>query len=160
MEEEGITGEYTLSGTLHVAKAFRATLKVCVGCHEFTLQESFGELDVSDFVSVRAGRLPVPFGGFSQRVSHAQMESSSWPLPYAMGHMVRGEEFNQAIVPAPIVDNGFQATFGAWLGGSTRATLEMAVVCGFVGDSPDIAFDVSATLRTTTASPPARPGSS
>ncbi len=142
MEEEGIVGEYSLYGTFHASRNLRATVRLCVGCHEFTLQEAYGELDLSAF-SVRAGRLPVPFGGLSGRVNHAQMESSSKPLPYIMGHMVRGEQFNQGILPAPIVDNGFQATATAWLGESAKATLEAAVVRGFVGDSPDLDFEIS-----------------
>lgn len=143
LPEEGVTGEFSLGATFHAAKPLRFTIRACVGCHELELQNAYADFDLNDVLSVRAGRIQIPFGGLSERTSHAQQESASRPLPYSMGHMVRGEEFNQGVLPAPIVDNGFQASLGAWIGDGARLTVEAAAVRGFKGSDPDLDFQFS-----------------
>lgn len=142
MTERGIVGQYALGGTLHLAHSLRVELRTCVGCHGFEVQSAYVEFDVAEFASIRAGRIPVPFGSLSQRVAPDQMESSSKPLPYIMGRMVRDKAFNQGIVPAPIIDNGGSVFGNVWLG-SAQLGYEVGIVRGLKGDSPDLAFDLS-----------------
>lgn len=143
MEEEGVVGEFGLGGSLHLARSFRFEVKACSGCHGLEVQNAYLELDLASFVSVRAGRIPVPFGSFSQRSNPSQMESTSKPLPYIMGRMARDDAFNQGILPAPLVDNGAAIFGNTWLGSAVQVGYEIAGLRGYKGDSPDLAFDSS-----------------
>jgi hypothetical protein len=141
--EEGITGEYSLGTTYHADKTLSVTVRACVGCHEFQLQNAYVDWEVNSTWSFRAGRIPVPFGGFTRRTSPAQVESGTKPLPYIMGGMVREEPFNMGIVPAPFIDNGAAVTGTFWVTKTTKLTIEMALVRGLKGFSPDIDFEQS-----------------
>jgi len=143
MTGRGILGQFSLGGTLHLAHSLRVELRACVGCHGFELQNAYVEFDITEFATMRAGRIPVPFGSMSQRVSPDQMESTSKPLPYIMGRMVRDKAFNQAIIPAPIIDNGGAILGNVWLGSSMQLGYEVGIVRGLKGDSPDLQFDIS-----------------
>jgi hypothetical protein len=141
--EEGITGEYALGATYHVDKTFNITVRACVGCHSFELQNAYVDWQLDSTWSFRAGRIPVPFGGFSRRTSPSHIESATKPLPYIMGGMVREQQFNMGIVPAPFIDNGAAVTGTFWITKSAKLSVETAVVRGLNGFSPDIDFDVS-----------------
>src|SRR5262245_34355183 len=67
--EEGITGEYSVGATYHADKSFSVTVRACVGCHSFELQSAYFDWEMNPTWSVRAGRIPVPFGGFSRRTN-------------------------------------------------------------------------------------------
>ena len=141
--EEGITGEYSVGATYHADKTFSVTVRACVGCHSFELQSAYFDWEMNPGWSLRAGRIPVPFGGFSRRTSPSHVESATKPLAYIMGGMVREEQFNMGIVPAPFIDNGASLTGTMWVNSSSKVTLEMAVVRGLKGFSPDIDFEAS-----------------
>lgn len=141
--EEGFIGEYSLGATYHADKSLTVTVRACVGCHSFELQNAYVDWELNSSWTFRAGRMPVPFGGFSRRTSPSHVESSTKPLPYIMGGMVRQDQFNMGIVPAPFIDNGAGVTGTMWLTKSSKLSLEMAVVRGLKGFSPDIDFEVS-----------------
>jgi hypothetical protein len=143
MTGEGILGEFELDGTLHLAKSFRITMRACVGCHGFQLQNAYFDYDINQVLTLRAGRIPLPFGSFSQRANPVQMESTSKPLPYIMGRMVNDKAFNLGIIPAPAVDNGGALLGNVWLSDSLQLGYEAALVRGFEGESPDIQWDTS-----------------
>jgi hypothetical protein len=138
MPDRGIAGEFALGGELYFSREITLSAQVCVGCHGFELQKAYGEYRASDAFILRAGRLSVPFGGISDRTSPAQVESSSMPLPYIMGWMVRRNEFNLGIVPSPIVDNGAEFLGNLWLSEGVELGYEVAVTTGLKGTSPDI----------------------
>ncbi len=140
--EEGVVGEYALGATFHASRGLRIQVRTCVGCHDFQIQNAFGEAELSESLTLRVGRLPVPFGSLSRRVNPAQMESSTKPLPYIMGGMVGERAFNLGIVPAPAVDNGASIQASFWLG-PVQIGGEAAVLRGFKGTSPDIDYAVS-----------------
>ncbi len=141
--EEGIIGEYSLGATYHADKTFTVTVRACRGCHEVTVQSAYADWEITPTWTFRAGRIPVPFGGFTRRTSPAHVESATKPLPYIMGGMVREEPFNMGIVPAPFVDNGAALTGNFWVTKSAKVSVEMAVVRGLNGFSPDIDFEAS-----------------
>lgn len=143
MTDEGVIGEFALGGTLHLAKSFRVNIRACVGCHDFHLQSAYFDYDLSSSLTLRGGRLPLPFGSMSQRANPVQMESSSKPLPYIMGKMVNNNAFNMGIVPAPAVDNGVSLLGNVWLSDSAQLGYEVALVRGFTGGGPDIDWDAS-----------------
>lgn len=141
--QEGITGEFSLGATYHADQRLSVTVRACVGCHSFELQSAYVDWEVNDTWSFRAGRIPVPFGGFTRRTSPAQVESGTRPLPYIMGGMVRQEPFNLGIVPAPFIDNGAAVTGTFWVAPSAKLTVETALVRGLKGFSPDIDFEIT-----------------
>jgi hypothetical protein len=151
--DRGITGEYALGGRLEIGRDFRVAVRACVGCHGFELQAAYGEYDFCEFLTLRAGRLPLPFGSLSQRTSPAQVESSSKPLPYIMGSMVRRNEFNLGIIPSPIVDNGAAILGNVWVSPSLQVGYEVAAVTGLKGTSPDIDWVATRSFRDNNGEP-------
>ncbi len=139
LPEEGIAGEYSVRAHLELDRRLSITVRSCVGCHGIEVESVYADLALADGLALRAGRIPVPFGGLSRRTSPAQAESSSRPLPWIMGGMVRRREFNMGIVPAPFVDNGVALQLDQTLR-SLHVTLETALVRGLKGASPDINF--------------------
>jgi hypothetical protein len=68
----------------------------------------FVELRAADELHVRIGRLTPSFGSFPQRHDPANHMTSDKPLPYDMGRMLRRNEWDEGILPAPWVDNGLE----------------------------------------------------
>ncbi|HZN62513.1 MAG TPA: hypothetical protein VFC90_08925 [Planctomycetota bacterium] len=151
--EEGITGEYSLGATYHADKSFTVTVRACVGCHSFELQSAYFDWNVDPTWTVRAGRIPVPFGGFSRRTNPSHVESGTKPLPYIMGGMVRQEQFNMGIVPAPFIDNGAAVTGTFWVSRSATLSVETALVRGLKGFSPDLDFEASRDFEDSNGEP-------
>jgi len=141
--EEGIIGEYSLGGTYHIDKKMSVVVRACLGCHDFQVQNAYVDWEVNDTWTFRAGRIPVPFGGFSRRTSPAHVESSTKPLPYIMGGMVQEKAFNMGIVPAPFIDNGAAMNGKFWITKTTELSVEMALVRGLKGFLTDIDFIVT-----------------
>lgn len=143
MAEEGVAGEYVLGASLHLDRRLTVSARSCFGCHGFELQSAVADYEVFEGVTLRAGRFPLPFGSMSVRFLPHQLESTSKPLPYIMGFMPRGREFNQGILPVPAVDNGAGATANLWLADGIQLGLEAAVTRGFKGVNPDLDFELS-----------------
>ncbi len=141
--EEGFTGEFSLAGQLQISKGFSVSLRTCVGCHQVEVQEAYADIELAPTWTLRAGRFPIPFGAASRRVDPAHRESSSKPLPYIMGHMVRGEEFNNGILPAPASDNGFSLLGNFPVGARGQVVAELAATRGLEGSGPEPDFAIS-----------------
>jgi len=153
MPEEGVTGEYAIGGSLHLSRRFEVTVRACYGCHQLEVQAAYADYDLATWLTLRAGRIAVPFGGLSRRTSPSQVESTSKPLPYIMGWMVRGKEFNRGIVPAPFVDNGAALLGNLWLGESLQLGFEVAGVRGLKGTASDINFELTRDLEDNNGEP-------
>ena len=137
---DGATAELSVRVTKDFGKNASASLKVCFACHGFEVAMGYIELRASDELHVRIGRMTPTFGSFPQRHDPANHMSSDKPLPYDMGRMLRRNDWDEGILPAPWVDNGIEVGgTHFWSGGE----LDYAVfaVSGPKG-SPDAAdFD-------------------
>jgi hypothetical protein len=107
------------------------------------MQNAYVDWEINPTWTFRAGRIPVPFGGFSRRTSPSHVESATKPLPYIMGGMVQQERFNMGIVPTPFIDNGAGMTGTFWVSKSAKVSVETAVVRGLKGFSADIDFETT-----------------
>ena len=141
--EEGFIGEYSLGGTYHIDKKMTVVVRACLGCHDFQVQNAYVDWEINDNWTFRAGRIPVPFGGFSRRTSPAHVESSTKPLPYIMGGMVQEKAFNMGIVPAPFIDNGAAMNGKFWITKTTELSVEVGVVRGLKGFTTDVDYVVT-----------------
>lgn len=105
---DGATAELSLRMTKDFTKNISATAKVCFACHGFEAAMGYVEVRVADELHVRVGRLTPSFGSFPQRHDPANHTTSDKPLPYDMGRMLRRNEWDEGILPAPWVDNGIE----------------------------------------------------
>ncbi len=100
---------------------------------------------VRDELNFRIGRFSPSFGAFNVRHDPANHATSSKPLPYDMGRMLRMNAWNEGVIPSPFPDNGIEIGGTHWFG--DRAQLDYAVyaVSGFKADegSPDIEWSHS-----------------
>src|SRR6266850_7841764 len=69
---------------------------------------AFFEYRASNEFRVRIGRMTPAFGSFPLRHDPANHLTSDKPLPYDMGRMLRRNDWNEGILPAPWVDNGIE----------------------------------------------------
>lgn len=141
--EEGVTGEFAMGATYHADKSLTVVVRACVGCHSFELENAYFDWEMTPTWSLRAGRIPVPFGGLSRRTDASHVESATKPLPYMMGGMPYEANYNLGIVPAPFIDNGAAVTGTFWVTKNSKVTVETALVRGLKGTSPDLDFELS-----------------
>src|SRR5689334_11404115 len=85
-----------------------ASIKLCVACHGIETGMAFFDLRVADELNFRVGRFTPQFGSFPIRHDPANHRTSDKPLPYDMGRMLRINDWNMSILPAPWVDNGIE----------------------------------------------------
>ncbi len=137
--EEGFMGEFALGATIDPTPKTRGTLRVCYGCHQLELESAYFSIEVAEHLSLRAGRFALPLGGVNSRHDQSVRIAPSKPLIQAMGNMVRGREFNQGIIPAPMVDNGI-AVSGSVMFGGLKLAGELFLVSGPKGFGPDFDF--------------------
>ncbi|MBL0219666.1 MAG: hypothetical protein IPQ07_38100, partial [Myxococcales bacterium] len=115
---DGGTVELSLRMTKDFTKNTSASIKVCFACHGFEAGMGFVEVRAADELRVRVGRMTPAFGSFPQRHDPANHMSSDKPLPYDMGRMLRRNDWDEGILPAPWVDNGIEvAGTHFWSGG-------------------------------------------
>jgi hypothetical protein len=137
---DGATTELSLKLTKDFSKDFSASVKVCYACHGFEAGMAFVEMRAADEFRVRVGRMTPAFGSFPLRHDPANHLTSDKPLPYDMGRMIRRNDWNEGILPAPWVDNGLEvAGTHFWEGGQ----LDYAVyaVSGPKGAPDAVDFD-------------------
>lgn len=115
---DGGTVELSLRLTKDFTKNTSASIKVCFACHGFEAGMGYVEIRAADELRVRVGRMTPSFGSFPQRHDPANHMSSDKPLPYDMGRMLRRNDWDEGILPAPWVDNGVEiAGTHFWKGG-------------------------------------------
>lgn len=105
---DGATVELSVKLSVDITKSSSASVKVCFACHGFEAGLASVDLRAADELRVRVGRFTPAFGSFPLRHDPANHRTSDKPLPYDMGRMVRREEWNNGILPAPWVDNGIE----------------------------------------------------
>ena len=71
---------------------------------------------VRDELNFRIGRFSPSFGAFNVRHDPANHATSSKPLPYDMGRMLRMTEWNLGVIPSPFPDNGIEIGGTHWFG--------------------------------------------
>lgn len=105
---DGMTTELSLKMSVDFSKDASATVKVCFACHGFEAAAAYVDLRAADELAVRVGRMTPEFGAFPARYDPANHGTSDKPLPYDMGRMLRKNEWNEGVLPAPWVDNGVE----------------------------------------------------
>lgn len=105
---DGFTTELSLKFAADLNEHVAVNVKACYGCHGFEMGMAFADISVFDELTFRVGRFTPSFGDFPVRHDPANHRTSSKPLPYDMGRMLRLREFNMSILPAPYVDNGLE----------------------------------------------------
>jgi hypothetical protein len=142
---DGFTAEVALKLAVDISDHLSANVKMCYGCHGFELPMAYFDYRVRDELNFRIGRFSPSFGAFNVRHDPANHATSSKPLPYDMGRMLRMNEWNLGVIPSPFPDNGIEIGGTHWFG--DRAQLDYAVyaVSGFKADegSPDIEWSHS-----------------
>jgi hypothetical protein len=147
MPDEGIVGEFALSAKINApVDGLSAKVRLCWGCHELELEDAFVEYRPDPLIHIRAGRMNVPLGGFNNRHDFSTRRTISKPLTRIMGNMVRQDEFNSGILPAPYVDNGLNV--GGKVGiGDFSFNWDAFVMAGLKGFGDDIDFVRSREFR-------------
>ena len=143
MREEGFVGEFAVHATGYLSPRSTVRVRACYGCHQTEVDEAYGEFRFSDTIGIRVGRFNVPFGGYAGRHNPSINVGNSKPLPYAMGLMPRGREFNQGVIPAPFVDTGVSLFGNLEASESLQLGFEAYAVAGLKGTSVD--FDLTST---------------
>jgi hypothetical protein len=105
---DGATIELSLKLSVDLSANASASVKVCFACHGFEAGMAYVDLHASDALHLRVGRMTPSFGAFPQRHDPANHRTSDKPLPYDMGRMLRRDDWNEGILPAPWVDNGVE----------------------------------------------------
>ena len=131
---DGFTAEVALKLAVDVSDHLSANVKMCHGCHGFELPMAYFDYRVRDELNFRIGRFSPSFGAFNVRHDPANHATSSKPLPYDMGRMLRMNDWNLGVIPSPFPDNGIEIGGTHWFG--DRAQLDYAVyaVSGFKAD--------------------------
>jgi hypothetical protein len=105
---DGATAEVSLKIAMDFSSRITSNVKVCVACHGFEVGMAFFDIRIADELNFRVGRFTPSFGEFPVRHDPANHRTSDKPLPYDMGRMLRMNDFNQGVLPAPWVDNGLE----------------------------------------------------
>jgi hypothetical protein len=105
---DGATIELSLKLSVDLSSSTSASVKVCFACHGFEAGMAYVEIRAADELHLRVGRMTPAFGSFPQRHDPANHRTSDKPLPYDMGRMLRRDDWNEGILPAPWVDNGIE----------------------------------------------------
>ena len=105
---DGATVELSLKLAMDFGDHVSSNVKVCVACHGLEVGMAFFDLRVADELNLRVGRFTPAFGEFPLRHDPANHRTSDKPLPYDMGRMLRIQEWNMSVLPAPWVDNGIE----------------------------------------------------
>ncbi len=137
---DGFTTELALKLAVDFTEHFSANIKVCYGCHGFETAMAYVDLRVADELNFRVGRMNPAFGDFPLRHDPANHRANSKPLPYDMGRMLRRQEWNMSILPAPYVDNGLEVNGTHWFGDDLQMDYAAYVVSGLKGSND--AFDL------------------
>ena len=138
---DGFTTELAIKLAVDFTEHFSANIKVCYGCHGFETDMAFVDLRIVDQVNFRVGRMNPAFGDFLLRHDPANHRANSKPLPYDMGRMLRRQEWNMSILPAPYVDNGLELNGTQWFGDDVQIDYAAYIVSGFKAGNDALDFD-------------------
>jgi hypothetical protein len=105
---DGATAEVSLKLAMEFTRQITANVKMCYACHGVEIGMAYFDLRVADELNFRVGRFTPAFGEFPLRADPANHRTSDKPLPYDMGRMIRIDDWNEGVLPAPWVDNGIE----------------------------------------------------
>jgi hypothetical protein len=140
---DGFTAEVALKLAVDVSERLSANVKVCYGCHGFELPMAYFDYRVRDELNFRAGRFSPSFGSFNVRHDPANHATSSKPLPYDMGRMLRMREWNLGVIPSPFPDNGVEVSGTHWFGERVQMDYAAYAVSGFKADEGSVDIEWS-----------------
>jgi len=159
--EEGFNGEFAAFGSFSmpeadgIASKVKVNIRACYSCHGLELECAFFSFSANSHVSIRAGRFALPIGGINGRHDQSVRIAVSKPLPQIMGGMIRGREFNQGVIPAPMVDNGIGIS-GDIEVGDFQIAYDFFVVSGLkASGTADLSFVQSRDFEDNNAEPAA-----
>ncbi len=127
---DGSTVELSLKLVVDFGDKMSSDVKVCVACHGMEVGLASFNLRVSDQINFRIGRFTPAFGEFPLRHDPANHRTSDKPLPYDMGRMLRINEWNMSVLPAPWVDNGLELNGTQFVGESFQLDYAVYAVGG------------------------------
>ena len=138
---DGATAEVSLKLAMDFSKKISANVKMCVACHGVEIGMAYFDLRVTDEMNVRVGRFTPAFGEFPVRHDPANHRTSDKPLPYDMGRMLRTQEFNSGVLPAPWVDNGIELNGTHFFGKNLQTDYAIYAIGGPRAGADPIDFD-------------------
>jgi hypothetical protein len=138
---DGATAEASLKMVMDFNNKMSASVKICVACHGFEVGMAFFDVRFADELNFRAGRFTPSFGEFPLRHDPANHRTSDKPLIYDMGRMVRYQEWNEGILPAPWVDNGLEINGTHYFGNHLQTSYAAFAIGGPRGDANPTDFD-------------------
>lgn len=138
---DGATAEVSLKIAMDFNSRISSNVKVCVACHGFEVGMAFFDIRVADELNFRVGRFTPSFGDFPVRHDPANHRTSDKPLPYDMGRMLRGNDFNQGVLPAPWVDNGLELNGTHYFGQHLQTSYALFAVGGPRAAQNPVDFD-------------------
>lgn len=127
---DGSTVELSLKLAVDFNENVSSNVKVCVACHGMEVGMASFDLRVADELNFRIGRFTPAFGEFPVRHDPANHRTSDKPLPYDMGRMLRINEWNMSVLPAPWVDNGIEINGTHFFGPSVQVDYAVYAVGG------------------------------
>ncbi len=113
------------------------TAKACISCHGVDFEQVSLDYQPKSWFNVQFGRIPVPFGEFSQRVDPGSYKTASAPLIYDMGRMAWGgrSAMNLGVLPLPYVDTGALVYGVKWIGEKIQVWYGVYGVAGLRGSN-------------------------
>jgi hypothetical protein len=135
---DGFTSEVAFKLAVDVSDRLSANVKACHGCHGFELPLAYLDYRVADELIIRAGRFSPSFGAFNLRHDPANHVTTSKPLPYDMGRMLRMAAWNLGVLPSPFPDNGVQLGGTHGFGEKTQIEYAAYAVTGFKADQTSL----------------------
>jgi hypothetical protein len=138
---DGATAEVSLKLAMDFTSKISANVKMCVACHGVEIGMAYFDLRVADEMNVRIGRFSPAFGEFPVRHDPANHRTSDKPLPYDMGRMLRMQEWNEGILPAPWVDNGIEVNGTHFFGKNVQADYAVYAISGPRAGADPLDFD-------------------
>lgn len=142
---DGATAEVSLKLAMDFTRKISANVKMCVACHGVEVGMAYFDLRVSDEMNVRVGRFTPAFGEFPVRHDPANHRTSDKPLPYDMGRMLRMQEWNEGVLPAPWVDNGIELNGTHFFGKHLQTDYAIYAISGPRAGADPIDFDFKAS---------------
>lgn len=135
---DGMTTELSLKVAVDFTDNVSANVKLCYSCHGVELGMAFVDLRLLDELNVRVGRFNPGFGDFTLRHDPANHRTADKPLPYDMGRMLRGSEFNYGVLPSPYVDQGIEINGTHWFGDAVQLDYGLHAVGGLRAGQNDM----------------------
>jgi hypothetical protein len=127
---DGATAEVSLKLAMDFSSKISANVKVCVACHGVEVGMAYFDIRLADEMNIRVGRFTPSFGEFPVRHDPANHRTSDKPLPYDMGRMLRINEWNEGVLPAPWVDNGLEVNGTHFFGERLQTDYAVYAIAG------------------------------